>query len=85
MVVWNSAKNPPKADRKKFLVLIKSHSGNYFYHRIAYYSHDLYDFCGRKGKSGWFDCDSEWGYYEINNVVYWMELPEMPEELKNDE
>lgn len=48
MVVWNSAKNPPKADRKKFLVLIKSHSGNHFYHSIAYYAHDLYDFCGKK-------------------------------------
>lgn len=42
-------------------------------------------FAAKKGKSGWFNCDSEWGYYEINNVMYWMELPEMPEELKNGE
>lgn len=79
---WNNAQTPPKADRKKFLVLIKADGGDHFYHSIAYYAHDLYDFCGKKGKGGWFDYDFEYGYCEINNVMYWMELPEPPKELK---
>ena len=90
MVVWNSAKNPPEADYKKFLVLVRAYGGEGLYHKIVSYAHDLhkvdeYDFCDKKGKSGWYDYDSEWGNYEISNVEFWMELPEPPEELKNSE
>ena len=42
MVVWNSAKNPPKADYEKFLVLVRAYGGEGFYHKIASYAHDLY-------------------------------------------
>ena len=36
---------------------------------------DEYDFID-KNRCGWYEYDSEWGYYEIDNIVGWMELPE---------
>lgn len=35
---------------------------------------DSFDF--PKHKSGWYDYDSEYGYYEDTNVIAWMFLPE---------
>ena len=40
------------------------------------YKVDEYDFCDKKGVSGWFDYDSEYGYIEIDGVVAWMPLPQ---------
>lgn len=58
------------------------------YIKILEFSNDLYrvdkyDFYKYKGRkvAGWFDYDSEYGYYEWNNVTAWTELPEIPEEL----
>ena len=42
------------------------------------YKVDKYDFFNRKGKSGFYEYDSEWGYFEHNNVTHWMPLPELP-------
>ena len=42
------------------------------------YKIDEYDFCDRKGKSGWYLYDSEYGYFELE-VDAWMKLPEPPE------
>lgn len=40
------------------------------------YKVDEYDFWDKKGVSGWFDYDSEYGYIEIDGVIAWMPLPE---------
>lgn len=40
---------------------------------------DEYDFPDKK-RPGWYICDSEVGYVEMNGVTYWAELPEMPDE-----
>ena len=45
--------------------------------RSCNYTSDLYDldeysFEDRKGESGFYDYDSEYGYYEIYNVIAWM-------------
>ena len=53
---------------------------------IANYAKDLYkvndfDFEDKKGKSGWYDWDSEWDHYEINDIIYWMPLPKTPIDL----
>ena len=43
------------------------------------YKVDEWDFCDYKGKSkkrGFYDYDSEYGYYEVDDVVAWMPLPE---------
>ena len=34
---------------------------------------------------GFYDLDSEYGYYEISGVAYWRPLPEPPEEVRNYE
>ena len=42
------------------------------------YSVDEYDFHkyrGKKKKSGFYDYDSEWGYFEVRGVAAWMPLP----------
>jgi len=40
------------------------------------YSVNKYDFADKK-RPGWYDYDSEWGYYEVNNVVAWMPAPKL--------
>ena len=42
------------------------------------YKQDQYDFCEYDGlkKSGFNKYDSEYGYYEVDDVVAWMPLPE---------
>lgn len=44
---------------------------------------DEYDFHGEK-RCGWYDYDSEYGYYEHTDVIYWMPLPEPPEILRSN-
>lgn len=36
-----------------------------------------------KKRSGFYDYDSECGYYEITQVKWWRPLPKMPEEEDN--
>ena len=88
-MIWHNAKtNPPKETTKKYLVLIQNpftdhpHTPKYYY-KILDYSKDLYnvddfDFCNKKGKPGWYEYDSEFGYFEVNNVAFWTELPPFP-------
>ena len=40
------------------------------------YSVDEFDFYNKKRKSGWYDYDSEYGYWEDEKVIAWMPLPE---------
>ena len=42
------------------------------------YKVDKYSFDNRKGKSGFYEFDREWGYYEKERVTHWMPLPELP-------
>lgn len=38
---------------------------------------DPYDFADKKyNRPGFFNYDSEWGYYEVTNVTAWMPIPE---------
>ena len=40
---------------------------------------DDYDFNGEH-RPGWYDYDSECGFFEIVQVTHWMKLPKSPEE-----
>lgn len=33
-------------------------------------------------RPGWYDCDSETGYFEWTGIIYWSELPNMPQEME---
>ena len=54
---------------------------SYSYCEIASYSNNLYnvdefDFYDKKNTSGFYNYDSEYGYYENTDVIAWMPLPE---------
>ena len=51
------------------------------YLQILGYSKNLYkvdefDFWDKKGKAGFYELDSEYGFHEVHDVVAWMPLPE---------
>lgn len=69
-------KNKPRKNGA-YLVVTKSNFGTNI--SISNYAKNLYkidnyDFYNVKG-SGWYKYDSEYGYYEIDNVIAWTELP----------
>ena len=45
---------------------------------------DEYDFPSHKFASGWYDYDSEWGYYQCTKVIAWMALPK-PYKVESEE
>ena len=38
----------------------------------------------RTSQPGWYEWDSEYGYYEYDTVTHWMPLPEPPKEDKHE-
>ena len=40
------------------------------------YSVDEYEFSNKKGKSGWYNYDDDYGYWLNEEVIAWMPLPE---------
>lgn len=87
MYVWRDAKNCPPAQEGDYLVCTKLYSEVFSYDVCSYslnlHEVDKYDFDKKEyRRPGWYDCDSEYGYYEVTNVVGWMPLPPIPESLK---
>ena len=77
---WISVKEKLPDKNGNYLCYIKSFYGNI----MSIYSFalnlkkvDEYDFYGKK-RCGWYNYDSEYGYYEVGDVAYWMPLPEAP-------
>ena len=55
---------------------------NRIFYNTYYFSTNLYevdnmDFLNEKGNAGFYNYDSEWGYYKISDVKYWMPIPEL--------
>lgn len=80
---WKNTNIEPPKISGEYLTAVKNLSGGYDY-RILRYAKDLYkvdnsDFSDKKGKHGWYDCDSDFEYYEWEGVVWWMELPDIPQ------
>lgn len=79
---WVSVKDRLPSKNGEYLVVY-----HYFmYRKIAIFrfakdlhSIDEYDFEGEH-RPGWYDLDSETGYFERDGVTYWAELPKMPQE-----
>lgn len=63
-------------ESKKCLVTFKGGYVGIMCYASDLYRVDEYDFCDKKGKAGWHDYDSEWGYYSRDDVIAWMPLPE---------
>lgn len=75
---WISvSENPPKDGT--YLVTKKIY-GKSVIDIVSYarslYIVDKFDFADKKGKGGWYDYDSEYGYYEVTeSIIAWQELP----------
>lgn len=78
---WISVKDKLPNRDGKYLVTYRSDIDNRFI-RIYGYSNNLskvdnFDFPRSKyNRAGWYDYDSDFGYYEVTNVIAWIELPE---------
>lgn len=58
-----------------------AHTANGTHIKILDYAKDLHKihkFDFKKGDSGFYGCDSEYGYYKLDDVTHWMPLPEPP-------
>lgn len=80
------SKQPPK-ENDKYLCAVRPSYYPLFYFSILAFTHNLYSvdnvkFKNKKRKSGWYAFDSDLGYYEVDNVEYWMPLPLMPDEYE---
>ena len=69
-------------DRQECLVFVKMCYAKYY--KIATYSENLasvdeYELRERN-HPGFYDYDSEWGFYEVTGVTHWMSLPDEPKE-----
>ena len=75
---WISCKKDLPKKRKKYLVTRKYFTGICNIEVLSFSPNlkkvDEYDFPTEK--PGWYDHDSEYGYYECDNVLAWQESPE---------
>lgn len=62
-------------ERKDCIVTFKDGYVDTMYYAPDLYKVDEFDFCTKKGKAGWYNCDSEWGYYSREDIIAWMPLP----------
>ena len=72
-------------ERKNCLVTFKDGYVGIMCYALDLYRVDEYDFCTKKGKAGWYEYDSEWGYYSRDDIVAWMPLPEPYKAESEDE
>lgn len=73
---WIPVNQPPKASGR---YIVTMHFFDNDFVEMANYSTDLhtvdkYDF--PKHKAGWYNDDSEYGHYELDDIVAWMPRPE---------
>ena len=80
---WRPASEPPKENGR---YLVVQTDGKHKWQEVCKYATDLrkvdeYDFKGIK-RAGWYAYDSEWGYYEVDDVTHWMPLPQPQKEIE---
>lgn len=69
---WFPVTEPPK-ENGRYYVYVKMH--DIFYVKIAsFYKESV---TGLHDK-GWYDYDSDIGFYEVKNITHWMPLPTPP-------
>ena len=86
---WISAKERSPTKGGEYLVIVQAYHLTFI--KMLNYSKNLskvdrYDLGDRKC-AGWYFYDSEYGFceYGSKDIVYWMPLPDLPDEIKNDD
>lgn len=77
---WHDAKQDPPKENGRYLAYYDPFGNGMA--QVLTYALDLakacpIDFEGEH-RPGWYEYDSEWGYVECNNVLYWAEIPNVP-------
>jgi hypothetical protein len=76
---WISVSERLPEEMGTYLVTLKRLSGELIIDMMSFakdlHKVDEFDF-PNKHKSGWYDYDSEYGYWECTTVIAWMPLPE---------
>ncbi len=92
---WITDRQPDK--NGTYLCVVSLEGANVYFRDILSYATDLYEvdnfdfqkyrYKKKTDRAGWYYLDSEYGYihYEDDEVVAWMELPELPEPYKGEE
>lgn len=80
--MWNNYKLDKPKKNGEYICIMR---GRYI--KILGWANNLYfvddwSFEKCKNKPGWYDYDSEVGYFEIKDVVAWMPVPIIPEEYR---
>lgn len=83
---WISIKDRLPDKNMRCLCAIERY--NRILYDLYYFSTNLYevdnmDFCDEKGIAGFYNYDSEWGYYKISDVKYWMPIPKLNIQERN--
>lgn len=81
---WNMCKNGLPLKSGKYLVIrliFKHLSVDTMYFASDLSNLDQYSFKYKK-RPGFYDFDSEYGYYEVDKVIAWGETPEIPREIR---
>lgn len=60
----------------RYLVTFKNHFIYMAFYAFDLYEADSYAFENKRGISGWYGYDEEYGYYEHDDVIAWMPLPQ---------
>ncbi len=80
---WISVKDRLPEKEGQYLCVSYYKTTNSWYINLYWFSKDLYKFndlyfSDKKGVSGFWDSDSEWGCCHRENVTHWVPLPEPP-------
>lgn len=80
---WISVKDRLPEKEGQYLCASYYKTTNSWHTNLYWFTKDLYkfndlDFSDKKGVSGFWDSDSEWGCCHHENVTHWMPLPEPP-------
>ena len=83
---WISVDDRLPTEDGDYLTFETTFTCKFRYQRVRHFAKDLekvdeYDFKGIK-RAGWYAYDSEWGYYEVDDITHWMPLPQPPKEVE---
>lgn len=74
--VWIKVEDDIPKDREEVLTRDKNGICDVLSYSDDLYTVDEFDFYNMKGKSGFYDYDSEFGYFVVDDIIEFMYIPE---------